>query len=383
MVSAVLISVGIVAVMGAYSNISRNQYISIQTEHMQRLALDKYDELVANRGFADPGSERRLLRSRRKQLPLAGDRDRNGHDEPVGPDCYRYVETRQQQRGERLRKWHRLSSAAVLDYRRRGDDTMNRRRGLTLMELMVSVGMSVFLVAAVVSAYSSAVAFDKRNTEYLQEAQISINFEQRIRTLLRGAYVSPTTTDTTTYFLGQTSGNSMDAAVADSLTFTTLSAGMNGSMLTTDDDFTALNDKYGPQGGIAEVGLSMTAVGDQGQSKQGLFLRMQRPSDGDYTQGGTESVLNADVKSIQFEFYNGTDWDPSWGTSGLSTQVTTPSQNNVQNGQDGRRIPAAVRVTYTLKADPDGTNHVFIVQLPHSDVTTENPIVASTTGATP
>jgi len=257
---------------------------------------------------------------------------------------------------------------------------MRKSRGLTLIELMVSLAMSVFLIAAAASGFSSAIAFDKQNTQSLQAAQTSIDFEQRIRNLLRGAYVSSLTTDTMTYFLGMTSGNSMDAQMADTLTFTTLSVGLNDATLDTDDDFNTLNDTYGPQGGISEVSLSMTAVGDQGQSKQGLFLRMQRPADGDYTQGGNETLLSEDVKSIQFEFYNGTDWEPNWGTSGLSTLVTTASQNNVQTGQDGRRIPSGVRITYSLKADPEGTNHVFIVRLEHSDVTTENPV--TTTGTT-
>ncbi|HWA83952.1 MAG TPA: hypothetical protein VG820_10980 [Fimbriimonadaceae bacterium] len=257
-----------------------------------------------------------------------------------------------------------------------------KRRGITLLELIVSLAMSVFLIAAAASAYSSAIAFEKHNATYLQTNETRLNFEQKIRSLLEGAYVSPSTTDTLTYFLGETSGSTADASTADTLVFTTLSVGMNDNELTSDDDFETLNQTYGPQGGVAEVSLSLTPVGDAGQDKQGLFLRTQRPADGDPTQGGFEKVLDPDVRSIQFQFYNGTGWDPTWGTSGLEVQTTT-SQNNVQTGQDGRRIPAAVQVTYTLASDPDGVTHSFIVQLLHSDVTAENPVtVTGTAGGT-
>jgi hypothetical protein len=251
------------------------------------------------------------------------------------------------------------------------------------MELMVTLGMSILLVAAVVSSFASAISFDKHNTEYLQKAETKITFEQRIRSLLRGAYVSPATTDTMTYFLSESTGTSVTSTSADKVTFTTLSMGPNAAKLTSDDDFETLNDNFGPDGGITEVSLSMSPVGDPGQDKQGVFLRVQRPADGDYSQGGTESLLSASVTSIEFEFYDGTDWITDWSTSGTSPLVPAATQGSAQLGQDARRIPAAVRVTYSLTEDPEGTTHSFVVQLLHSDVTAENPITTTGTGTTP
>jgi hypothetical protein len=69
MVSAVLLSVGIVSILGAYNSISRNQMLAIESEHMQRLALDKYEELAAtealqtqslNGDFSDRGDDNYL-----------------------------------------------------------------------------------------------------------------------------------------------------------------------------------------------------------------------------------------------------------------------------------------------------------------------------------
>jgi len=69
MVSAVLLIVGITAVIGAYTSMGRNQRIAIEKEQMQRLALDKYQELVAtealqtqslNGDFTDRGDNNHL-----------------------------------------------------------------------------------------------------------------------------------------------------------------------------------------------------------------------------------------------------------------------------------------------------------------------------------
>jgi len=243
--------------------------------------------------------------------------------------------------------------------------------------------MSAIVIVGVTGAYTEAIAFDRQNNQLHETADAHMQLEQQIRSLLRGAYISSTATDGTTYFLGDESGSNQDVTAADTLIFTTLSVGLNGSELTdTNDDSEALNQTYGTQGGVTEVALSMTAVGDGGQTKQGLFIREQRPADGDPTQGGFETLLSGDVKSIMFEFYDGANWDPTWSTSGVTAQSTT-NMNIDTSGVDGRRIPAAVRVTYTLNGEPDGTNHVFIVQLPLSDVTAENPVVVTGTTTTP
>lgn len=69
MVSAALVTVGIVALISAYSTLTRNQRITVEYEQMQRLAIDKYDELVAtealqtqslNGDFSDRGKDNYL-----------------------------------------------------------------------------------------------------------------------------------------------------------------------------------------------------------------------------------------------------------------------------------------------------------------------------------
>jgi hypothetical protein len=66
MVSAILLGVGVVALLSAYTAMSKTQRLAMETESMQRLALDKYDELVAtealqaqslNGDFSDRGND--------------------------------------------------------------------------------------------------------------------------------------------------------------------------------------------------------------------------------------------------------------------------------------------------------------------------------------
>ncbi|RYG45550.1 hypothetical protein EON79_12380 [bacterium] len=69
-------------------------------------------------------------------------------------------------------------------------------------------------------------------------------------------------------------------------------------------------------------------------------------------------MLDADVATISYEFWDGTEWITEWDTR--STQ--------------GRRLPASVRITYTRNGDEQ--EHVFTVRIVGSDVTEDNPITA-------
>ncbi|HVK06205.1 MAG TPA: hypothetical protein VM490_22230 [Armatimonadaceae bacterium] len=58
-----------------------------------------------------------------------------------------------------------------------------------------------------------------------------------------------------------------------------------------------------------------------------------------------------------FQFFSGTEWVTTWDT--------------VAGGE--RRLPAAVRVSYMLKEDAEGTVRSILVPIPTSDVTATNP----------
>ncbi len=140
---------------------------------------------------------------------------------------------------------------------------------------------------------------------------------------------------------------------ASSLVFTAGGERVPPSYQAADDTLDTLNERYGPVGGLAEVSLSTTALGEP-NGQTGLYLREQRPPDADSEQGGYESVFEASVEQIGFEFFDGSTWVTSWDT---------------QSGE--RRLPAAVRVSYRRTGEDD---RQIVIMVPASDVTVRNPI---------
>jgi hypothetical protein len=222
---------------------------------------------------------------------------------------------------------------------------------------MVVAAITVVMVGAAMRAYAAGIVYDERLRTARERNLNQRTFESRLTELLRHAYLSPDAAANDSFFIGndgpgEVSGGSTNATT---LTFTTLGSRPPGAFLESEEDFETNNERFGPQGGIGEISLSMTATGTAG-TQTGLFIREQRPADGDVTQGGNESVLSAEVEEIQFEFFDGLEWQPQWDTQ---TQTT-------------KRLPAAVRVTYRL-AENEQSN-TLIVRIPASDVTPENPV---------
>lgn len=238
---------------------------------------------------------------------------------------------------------------------------MKRSAGITLIELLVSV----FVVATLTAGLTRAFVFAASYTDHAAAARSADakirNLEDRLTALLRSATLSSDATDTSSYFLAGTQDQiGAAAAQVDSLTFTVSGDRIPGTVLESTDDFEQLNQTAGPQGGLKEVSLSLTPVGDAPTS-QGLYLREQRPADGDPTQGGYETLLDPDVVEFSYQFFDGQNWVDTWDT--LSGE---------------RRLPAAVEVTYRLR-DEDATR-TLLVRLPLSDATADNPVV---TGRSP
>lgn len=240
------------------------------------------------------------------------------------------------------------------------------RRGITLLEVMIVT----LCMAVIIGASTNAVLTAIQHTGRVKASRVvndrNAIFEDRLRSILQNAYLSSVAADTNSYFLGgqgvvvsPTITNSTDNN-QNQLVFTGLSQRIPSELIDSTETFENLNKAFGPEGGMTEYSVSLTPVG-QAPVDQALFLRHQTPADGDPSQGGMESVLDPDITSISYEFYNGTDWDTSWD----STTQATP------------RLPAAVRITYRRKND--SADHIFIVRLIHSDVTPDNPVVTGTT----
>jgi prepilin-type N-terminal cleavage/methylation domain-containing protein len=234
---------------------------------------------------------------------------------------------------------------------------VNKRAGITLIEMVVTMTIVVILSAGLTRAFVIGVNYETNLAAARERQEAQDKTDDRLTELFQRAYLSPDNTNTDTFFIGGTVEDSgIGSSTADTVQFTISGGRPSSALLDSTDDFETLNQRYGPQGGVAEVSLSMTAVGDAG-ANTGLFLRTQRPSDSEPTQGGTEEVFDADITSISFEFWDGQAWQTSW-----STQVGAT-----------KRLPAAVRITYSRTGEDDNSSHILVVRLPISDVTANNP----------
>jgi type II secretory pathway pseudopilin PulG len=228
--------------------------------------------------------------------------------------------------------------------------------GITLVELLVVVVLMAILTVAVSSAFVAGLDLERLQKQRQAQQERTDTLEQTVTRLLQGALITDDVNDATTFFVGS-SVDGDDQLGSDRLTFTTTGPGVTLAARESTDDFETQQAAQGPAGGVAEVSLGTTAFGDAGD-RTGLFQRVQRPSDGDPTQGGREWLLDPQIDRIGFQFYNGTDWVDSWDT--------------VLGGN--RRLPAAVRVSYVLKDTPEDAARSFIVTLPSSDVDALSPI---------
>jgi len=251
------------------------------------------------------------------------------------------------------------------------------RRGITLIELLISVILTAAMVVTIGNLYSQAANYDgkvraDRSLDVKTQA-----IQDKITDWLRHAELAANATATDSYFIGnvgnvasvttptqvatpQTNGSTSSSGNgnSDTLIFTVTGLRLNSGTLTSDDDFETQNTNHGPQGGVAEVAIYTTPVGTPPQNQTGLFNRFQRPADIDPSQGGNETLMSPDVTSIQFEFWDGAQYEPTWDSRSM-----TPT----------KRLPAAVRVTYQMQNETNP--RVFVVTLPNSDVTMLNPVV--------
>lgn len=235
------------------------------------------------------------------------------------------------------------------------------KAGMTLFELIISIGILTIVGLGAIGTYSAMVTFQTKTWPRMLEAERGRRIETQIRTYLSGAFLGAGTAagSNPTYFIAEATGESAWTSgvgnLSDSLSFTTLGLNPPGTVLEATGEFQDLNERFGPQGGILEASFEATAIGNAGDA-QGPFLRTQRPADGDPYQGGWEEVLDANLAGLNFEFWDGTTWVEEWNSSQM----------------DPPRLPAAVRVYYALTGEEESVRS-FVVRLPLSDVTPQNP----------
>lgn len=234
------------------------------------------------------------------------------------------------------------------------------RRGFTLLELLVSLTMTALITAGVAGLWRAGLDFQLRSEERRLTDSDTDGFESRLGRWLRSAYLDPDTGNEASYFIAS-SGQPQNANLTgdiDTLTFTAIGLAPSSAYQNSDLEFDDLNFEFGPVGGVAEVTLSPEPFGSTSQT--GLFLRRQVPADSEPTQGGRERLFDSRISSVTYEFFDGLNWTTEWDTR-------TSAE---------RRLPAAVRVRYRLEGD--NSDRIFVVRIPNSDVTPEDPITEAT-----
>ena len=225
--------------------------------------------------------------------------------------------------------------------------------GFTLLELLIVLAMSAVISGALVFAFTETITIQRAHEQARAVQDQTASMERELTTMIEGAELSPTTTDTTSYFIG-TNDSGGSSLGCDRLTITTTAPGVPIASLYSTDDFPTQQTEYGPFGGLSEYSFGTSPVGSPGDHT-GLFERIEHPSDGDPTQGGMESDLDSDVVQMGFQFWDGLEWVSAWDT------------------QTGTRVlPQAVQVSYILKGDTGNTPHVFVVPVLASTVNSQN-----------
>ena len=225
---------------------------------------------------------------------------------------------------------------------------------MTLVELLIVLVMLVLLTSALSMAFSAELKVQARQESNREHPDLTDSTEDQITQLIESARLT-TIRDRTSYFAGIASRQPSDLG-CERLTFTTTAPGVPMSAWDSQDSFDQQQYTHGPVGGLTEISLSTTAVGDPG-SKVGLFERVQHPSDFDPTQGGFEHVLDREITAIGFKFWDGSQWVSTWdSTSG------------------NYRLPEAVRVSYKKNGQPLKR---FTVNVFASDVNEDNPVSES------
>ena len=237
---------------------------------------------------------------------------------------------------------------------------MKRNRGLSLIELLVSALLMMLAIGVVARAFSAGLIFEDKSAKHRSTTAERLWFEDQLNTLVSGAtlkgsvayFISPIPASVNTPALTSAKSSSLGAG-SDSLVLTNASLPLPIRALTGKaSDFETLNKQIGPIGGTAEVGLSMTPVGDP-KGLKGLFLRQQIPADTDNQQGGEETVLGKGVQDVRFQFYNGTQWQDTWDSGGA----------------DKGKLPKTVRVRYQLADESDPRE--VLIRLPLSDASSD------------
>ena len=214
-----------------------------------------------------------------------------------------------------------------------------RQRGLTLVEVLVSVAILAMIATLIYGTFDSLSRAKKGEAQRGDRARQARAALDRIAREMQSAYLSM-----------------HNPAVPMLQTRVTAYMGRNGAPFDR-VDFTAFahlrTEREAKESDQAEIGYFAISDPDK-DGKTDLVRREQTPPDMDPQRGGIVSVLCEDIESFDVRYFDPVtaQWSENWD----STQIT--AQQN--------RLPREVKVTLVLKNVPSGvqTTYVTKVSLP-------------------
>ncbi|MCX7703886.1 MAG: GspJ family type II secretion system protein [Planctomycetota bacterium] len=164
---------------------------------------------------------------------------------------------------------------------------MKNKNGFTLMEIMLAVTIVAFICAISYGIVLHTLENKERAERYKAVATVGLSVVERIRRDLEHLYIG----NIADPFAGT------DNRTADKIDFVCTSP--------------SFPDENGKRTHLIEVGYQLK----ENETALGYYLLLRRESrtvEGNPLQGGVLRVLYDKVKSLNFKYYDGTDWYDSW-----------------------------------------------------------------------
>ncbi len=204
--------------------------------------------------------------------------------------------------------------------------------GFTLIEVVIASALMALVLVSAYACLSAGYASQKiiePRAEVIQNARVAMAL---MAADLRGACVLSTETE----FVGMT--RTLDEARADNLDFAT--------------------HNYSPQkpheGDYCQESFYVDKDATTGHLS--LYRRRNPIIAMDPLSGGSREEIAQSLRGLKFEYYDGVEWYDSWGetkTSGRETAAVKVGINGSKSGGNLSGLPAAVRITLYLDANPN------------------------------
>lgn len=195
----------------------------------------------------------------------------------------------------------------------------NKRRGFTLLEVILAVGIAVVLVFAIYQATAMYYIQTEVGREIAQRAQLVRALSARMQTDLRSAFTdfkpqNSSQSEDETYTSTTVSSNTIPAGGVQG-TVNSLSIVVQQFPKDLDYSLNAITPVSDPKTDVRMIRYYLTTQ-DEGLSGlvREAYDQVPDPEMGLDPQPARMDLLAEEVREMQFEYYDGSQWLQDWGT---------------------------------------------------------------------